>query len=131
VKRRTILTALGVTVGTAVQADGTKSARLVSLVQLLARSPELDGGVVMTAGFFVVGVETADLYLHREDYEACLLPNSVQVKLTPEQRNQWAAFNGTHVAIKAQFKTAVGNDTQAGVLFAVEALDRIPGRAVS
>lgn len=54
----------------------------VSFVQVLARPETLDAKVVMTAGFVVLDGESSRLYLHREDFEACLLPNSVRVSLS-------------------------------------------------
>jgi hypothetical protein len=49
---------------------------LVSLLQLLSKPEDWAGRVVMTAGYFGGGPDHGSLYLHREDYEACLGPNS-------------------------------------------------------
>ena len=101
---------------------------LVSLIQLLARPDGLRARVVMTAGYLAMTEDGADLYLHREDHEACLLPNSLHVRLSPTQRDTWKALHRTHVAIKARFTPGGRDSTQGGSLDAVQVMDAIPPR---
>ncbi len=108
-----------------------ETSRLVSLVRLLARPEEVSGQVVMTAGYFALGQDDAALYLHSEDYQACVMPNSVRVVLSAPQRAKWKELHCSHVAVKARFTTDPGSRIQCGALDDVATIDRVPGRVVS
>jgi hypothetical protein len=77
---------------------------LPSLVQLIATPEKYDGKLVTVVGFLVIEHEGDSLYLHREDYENALLPNSIWVDTTKEMGKNKQSLSLKYVKITGTFK---------------------------
>jgi hypothetical protein len=104
---------------------------IVSLVQLLAAPEKVTGRVVRTAGFLFLELEGNALYLHREDFEHMVVPNSVRLALTLQQEEQWRVLSGSHVALEGRFeaRSSGSRDFRSGYLRNIRGMDRIRSHA--
>jgi len=80
-----------------VQARGPVDAGMVALVAL----PEkYEGKFVRTHGFLCVEFEGDALYLHEEDYRHRLTKNSLALRLSDPQRQEFKAMNLRYVLVE-------------------------------
>lgn len=102
---------------------------LVSFLQVIARSEAFDGKPIRVVGFLHLEFEGQALYLHREDYEHLLLPNSVWVDV-PLQ-SEFTALNDQYVVVEGVFraKPKGGRALRSGTLENISLLDPVPSRA--
>jgi hypothetical protein len=105
-----------------------KTTSLISLVQVLSRPEALDGFVVLTAGYVVVDGDNSAVYLHREDYEECVLPNSVAISISQAENEKWKSARCSYVALKATFQASEATAVRRGRFVNVVTIDAVPGR---
>ena len=86
----------------------------VSLVQLIASPEKFDGKLVSVIGFLEIG-ESADLYLHEEDFKHGLRLNAVWVASPSAMREQTKLLDQTYVHIIGVFSNRSENLIPAGI----------------
>jgi hypothetical protein len=84
--------------------------KYVSIIQLIANPEKFDGELVVAGGFLSVtghrrpAMEESTLFLHREDAENLLLPNSIWLEPTAEMKRNRKELNGMYVAVTGRFR---------------------------
>lgn len=72
---------------------------LVNMPALLANPEKYDGRAIRVCGYFAGDRESRALFLHKEDHEVGLIPNSVTVRGAESER----ATSGSYVIFEGRF----------------------------
>ena len=73
----------------------------VGMVALVADPGKFDRKVIRTVGFLLVEFEGDALYVHEEDCRHSLTKNSMALRLSKSQRDQFRGLSGKYVIIEA------------------------------
>lgn len=101
----------------------------VSMIQLIANPDQFEGKRVRLAGYANFESEGDALYLHREDFDATLLPNAVRLRI-PRKQEEYRSLSRMYVILEGRFSRGE-RDTfskYAGVVSDVTLLQRLPAR---
>lgn len=75
----------------------------VSLVQLIADPNKFDRQLIRVIGFLRLEFEGNALYLHREDYQSCLMLNGIWVDVNPDMDVQRGILDMNYVLLEGIF----------------------------
>ena len=102
----------------------------MSLLQIIGSPEKFDGKLVRVVGYCSIVFEGNALYLHKEDYDAMLLPNSVALdfeEATPDKfksvSKQYCLVEGRYSAPAQRVIMSRGSPT------GITRLERRPSRA--
>jgi hypothetical protein len=99
----------------------------VSLIQLIANAEAHDQEFVRVVGFCSLEFEGNAVYLHQEDYERMLAPNSVWLDTYPPER-ETHPLHAQYCLVEATFSARPASNGRQGRLALVTRLERLPTR---
>jgi len=103
----------------------------VSIVQVIASPEQFDGKRVRLLGYVHFEDEGNALYLHREDFEANLISNSLLLHLTFEDWKTFRSLSDRYVIVEGRVRAPKRGPTsyRAGVLREITRLERLRSHA--
>lgn len=79
--------------------------RYVSVLQLIATPERYNGEQVRLTGFLHLEFEGDAIYLHRDDFDRAITPNSLAIDLSDAQQRAWSRLNNRYVSIEGRFSS--------------------------